>query len=105
VISFQEGFVDPFPELFPSELTVISSSFLLAPFWSNIDASVYGLIRYQVHDQLSSSLLLQVNDFISNYTESAFTGTWMLVVEWTAVVEYFTTTPVSLISTSHSSIV
>lgn len=95
MISFQEGFSHPTPVLFPSGLHF---AFLLAPFWSDIDPSIYGLIRYQIYDQLNSALLLQVNDFISNYTDISFTGTWMLVAEWAEVVEYDTTTPVSLIS-------
>ena len=93
VISFQEGFSQHYPVLFPSG---VSFAFLLAPFWSDIDPTIYGLIRYQIHDQLNSALLLQVNDFISNYTDSSFTGTWMLVVEWAEVVKHDTTNPVSL---------
>ena len=97
VISFQEGFSHHLPNPFPSELTFISSAFLLAPFWSDIDPSIYGSIRYQIHDQFNSAFLSQVNDFISNYTESTFTGTWMLVVQWYEVVEARTTAPVSLL--------
>ena len=93
VISFQEGFSQHYPVLFSSG---VSFAFLLAPFWSDIDPTIYGLIRYQIHDQLNSALLLQVNDFISNYTDSSFTGTWMLVVEWAEVVKHDTTNPVSL---------
>ena len=91
VISFQEGFSHHQPVLFPSG---VSFAFLLAPFWSDIDLTTNGSIRYQIHDQLNSALLLQVNDFISNYTDSSFTGTWMLVVEWTEVVEHETSNPV-----------
>ena len=97
VISFQEGFSHHLPNPFPSELTFISSAFILAPFWTDIDPSVYGSILYQIHDQYNSALLSQVNDFISDYIESAFVGTWMLVVQWTEVVEVGTTAPVSLL--------
>ena len=88
MISFQEGFAHHLPNHFPSELTFISSAFLLAPFWSDIDTMLYGSILYEVHDQSNSMLLSQVNDFISNYTESTFDGTWMLVVQWDEVIHH-----------------
>ena len=97
MISFQEGFTHHDPSPFPSETTFISSAFLLAPFWSDINPTIYGSILYEIHNQSNSVLLSQVNDFISNYTKSAFTGTWMLVAQWNEVVEFRTTSPVSFI--------
>ena len=88
VISFHQPFTHHEPSLFPSDLTFISSAFLLAPFWSDIDISVYGSIFYEVHREADSSLITQVNHFISNHTESNFTGTWMLVAQWDLVREY-----------------
>ena len=97
MISFQESFTHHVPYLFPSEFTFISSAFLLAPFWSDIDITFYGSIFYEVHSGYDSLLISQVNDFISNHTEGNFTGTWMLVVQWDEVREFpgFITTPVS----------
>ena len=88
MISFQQSFTHHVPSLFPSDLTFISSAFLLAPFWSDVDISIYGSIFYEVHRGANSSLIAQVNRFISNHTENDFTGTWMLVAHWDQVREY-----------------
>ena len=88
VISFQQPFTHPVPYIFPSELTFISSAFLLAPFWSDVDISIYGSIFYEVHSGANSSLISQVSSFISNHTGNDFIGTWMLVVQWDQVHEY-----------------
>lgn len=88
MISFAQPFTHPIPSLFPSDLTFISSAFLLAPFWSDVDATIYGAIFYEVHSGSNSSLISQVNSFISNRTGNEFTGTWMLVVQWDEVRQY-----------------
>ena len=97
MISFEEPFTHHIPSLFPSEFTFISSAFLLAPFWSDVDITIFGSIFYEVHNTSDSALISQVNNFISNYTESEFSGTWMLVVQWDEVREFpgFLTIPVS----------
>lgn len=97
VISFEQPFTHHIPSLFPSDLTFISSAYLLAPFWSDVDISFYGSIFYEVHATPSSPLLSQVNEFISNYTETDFTGRWMLVAQWDEVHQFpgLLTIPVS----------
>ena len=96
IISFQQPFTHHIPSLFPSELTFISSAYLLAPFWSDVDISLYGSIFYEVHNNSNSLLISQVNRFLSNYTETDFNGTWMLVVQWDEVHQFpgFLTIPV-----------
>ena len=78
------------PYLFPSEFTFISSAFLLAPFWSDIDISSpgRGSIKYEVHSGSDDSFLSQVNSFVSNYTGSEFAGTWMLIAYWDQVPQF-----------------
>ena len=62
-----------------------------------MDITIYGSIFYEVHSGSDSLLIQQVNNFISNHTETDFTGTWMLVVQWDEVREFpgFLTIPVS----------
>lgn len=97
IISFTQSFTHHVPSIFPSDLTFISSAFLLAPFWSDVDVTVYGSIFYEVHSSSNNSLVSEVNHFISNQTETNFTGTWMLVVQWDEVRQFpgFLNIPVS----------
>ena len=53
-----------------------------------MDITSRGSIQYEVHTGSASSFLLQVSDFISNYTDGDFAGTWMLVVQWDQVPPY-----------------
>ena len=69
-------------------MTFISSAYLLAPFWSDVDIGFYGSIFYEVHNNSNSLLISQVNQFLSNYTETDFNGTWMLVVQWDEVRQF-----------------
>ena len=97
MISFQQPFTYHIPSLFPSSLSFVSSAYLLAPFWSDVDITIYGSIFYEVHSGSDSPLIQQVNNFISNQTETDFVGTWMLVVQWDEVRQFpgFLTIPVS----------
>ena len=85
IISFQQPFFHHLPYLFPSEFTYISSAFVLAPFWSDVDITYAGSIKYEVHNHSNNSFLSQVSTFISNYTGSEFEGTWLLVAQWEQV--------------------
>ena len=62
-----------------------------------MDITIYGSIFYEVHNGSDSLLIQQVNNFISNQTETDFSGTWMLVVQWDEVRQFpgFLTIPVS----------
>ena len=85
MISFEQPFTHHVPYLFPSEFTFISTAYLLAPFWSDVDIRVQGSIQYEVHTGSGSSLVSLVSEFVSNYTGNDFTGEWMLVAQWTGV--------------------
>ena len=67
---------------------------LIAPFWADHDNRFLGSISYEVHRQIGSmilgsttSLLGQINTWISLQKEVVFEGTWMLVAEWNDVPE------------------
>ena len=63
---------------------------LVAPFFADIDISNgVGQINYEVHtDDISDSLLSQVNSLISDHAGTEFNGRWMLVATWDQVPPY-----------------
>ena len=69
----------------------MSSSYLVAPYWDDIDIRRDGNVFYEVHSTGDSvefnNLLSQVSNFITNETTSGevFTGTWMLIAQWDRV--------------------
>ena len=94
-LSFGGSYIEYTPELFPE-----GGQLLVAPFWADIDVTRgVGDIRYEVHTTSSTgSFLTDVSDFISNVTESQFTGHWMLLVEWKDVLHF--STPRDLVRTA-----
>lgn len=74
---------DTSPTLFPEEHT-----FLVAPYWANIDISNgAGEIPYEVFNS-SDSVLSQVSWFISGHEDVDFEGRWALIAEWRRVPEF-----------------
>ena len=67
-------------------------SYLVAPFWADIDITVHGSISYEVHSTSAGSssiaLLNRVSTFISNQQNTQFSGNWMLVASWSQVSAY-----------------
>lgn len=63
---------------------------LVAPFFADIDISNgVGQINYEVHtDDISDSLLSQVNSLINDHAGTEFNGRWMLVATWDQVPPY-----------------
>lgn len=58
---------------------------VIGPFWADTDISDgVGRVSYEVHTG-SSTLLSEVNSFVSSYQRVSFGGSWMLVVEWREV--------------------
>ena len=81
--SFSEPFYEEIPEQFPGNTADVAASYLVAPFWDDIDLRRRGNIFYEVHTSNSSpGLLSQVSNFVSN---GLFSGTWMLVTQWDQV--------------------
>ena len=69
-------------------MSTVSGSYLVAPFWSDVDITMSGNIHYEVHMENSSeysSALISVSQFVSRSASVDFLGTWMLVVSWESV--------------------
>lgn len=94
IISFGVVFYDHEPVAFPSGFSSVTNSFLIAPFWSDVDIRKDGKIFYEVHQSsntASAELLANVNSAINangNTDTSNFNGTWMLVAKWESVGPY-----------------
>lgn len=91
IISFGLPFYNHQPSLFPGPSTIISSQYLVAPFWSDVDIRTAGTITYEVHtidNEDSGAILSTVSEFISTYTGDGFNGSWLLVVLWDGVREF-----------------
>ena len=64
-------------------------SYIVAPFWANIDTRIAGDILYEVHTEDSNPELLHlVSRFIATEKRVRFSGRWMLVAEWNNVPQY-----------------
>ena len=62
----------------------------MAPYWSDVDIRLAGNISYEVHSARknnsgSDRLLEEISQFVEQSTGQSFSGTWMLVAEWTEV--------------------
>ena len=94
IISFGKEFINAGSRLFPSyTIAGIHYSYVLAPYWSDIDTRDRGEVWYETHfrnqNSTSDGLLDQVSSFINNQTDaSAFIGTLMIVVKWDSVPPY-----------------
>ena len=89
IISFGAAFNDHNTVPFPGTTAIVTGSFLVAPFWSDVDIEQDGQILYEVHNSTNSDLLDQVSSAINNNTDAIdFSGTWMLVARWDNVSPY-----------------
>lgn len=84
-ISFERAFTE-------SRRNHFNYTFILAPFWSDIDTFCAGEVVYTTytrneHQQGVNSLLDDVSSFLRESGEAAseFIATWMLVVQWNEV--------------------
>ncbi len=72
-----------------------SPTYLVAPFWSNIDTSVAGNVSYRVITSgTSASLVKSVSDYVSRKMNTTFSGKWMIVAEWRHVHKFQAREPV-----------
>ena len=87
LISFGTGYNSFSNQPFPGS-TFISSRYLVAPFWDDVDIRFNtGDISYEIHE--SGYFLNEVNTFIQRIRPTEFVGTWMMVVYYDAVHPYF----------------
>ena len=91
MISFGSPFTFYQPSQFPTSNSTINSSYVVAPYWSDVDNRKAGQIRYQVFEATnrdSNASISRVNGFISQAVNETFNGLWMLVAEWRDVHPY-----------------
>ena len=91
MISFSAPFLFNQPLLFPTFNPSIGNSFVVAPFWANVDNRRAGQIRYQVltaTNLAANDTIEEVSRFISQEVNESFSGLWMLVAEWRDVHPY-----------------
>lgn len=94
IISFGSAFTNFDATLFPNPNNQgIFNSFIVAPYWSDIDARVFGEIWYETHvvgqSTVSNSLLDRVSSLVrSEQNHPTFQGTWMLVATWNDTVQF-----------------
>ena len=88
VISFDQPWRYPYPDLFPTGHYWSRQGLAIAPFWSDNDIRMAGAVRYvaygsQVYDETSQEnmLLAEVNQIVQEVDEE-FTGKWLLVAHW-----------------------
>ena len=86
-MSFGTPFYNHQPEEFPGGFSDISSLYLVAPFWSDVDIRRDGAVFYEIHSE-SNAVMEQVSAFVSDYTGDDFQGSWMLVAQWDRVHPY-----------------
>lgn len=96
-ISFGRGINNSSPDLFPTTSAEVFWTFIVAPFWSNLDTSQSGNVSWEIHNiSLSSDAVTRVNDFIHDeYGDMEFNGTWMIIVFWEDVTPSGESSPVS----------
>ena len=84
LITFGRQVLSSTPETFPTENADIFWSYIVAPFWSDANTSTNGSVYWEIHIvEQSAAMLNQVSNLVqSQYPESQFSGTWMLVATW-----------------------
>ena len=85
VISFGSPFRFYQTSLFPTSNQAINNSFVVAPYWADVDNRRAGQIRYQVleaTDKDANATVEKVNEFVSQAVNETFSSLWMLVAEW-----------------------
>ena len=93
LISFDNPLTTFFNQQFPGG---VSTLFLIAPFWDDVNTNDGGTISYEIHT--SGSVLQSVSDYVQNQINTDFEGYWMMVVFWDRVAPFSffaTTTQVS----------
>ena len=89
IISFDRAFPLDAPENFPSRDGDVYYSYLVAPYWSNIDTRRAGSVRYETYrrgdSEASDQQMGLVTDFLGDEEGVDFVGEWMLLASWDGV--------------------
>ena len=77
------------PRPFPSSDVAVHYSYLVAPYWSDIDTRLDGQVNYEVHiageSSTSDEYLGRVSSLINSESDTYFNGSWMVVATWDGV--------------------
>ena len=91
IISFGQEWFFWYSEPFPTDSYYLQNSYVVAPFWADIDTRRAGSVFYEVHEwgynKGSNAVLERLSGFISAEM-SDFTASWMLVAQWDRVHPY-----------------
>ena len=80
LISFGNPFPTFFNQIFPGG---VSTQFLIAPFWDDVNTNDGGTISYEIHT--SGDVLQSVSQYVEAQIDADFEGYWMMVVFWDQV--------------------
>ena len=90
IFSFGSPFSENSPAEFPTSQASTFYSYIVAPFWSNIDTRLNGSVHWQVYSsdvQSENMKISQVAEFVNmeQGQESIVNANWMLVATWVDV--------------------
>ena len=79
-------------QLFPGQSGDVYYSYVVSPYWSNIDTRLAGQVQYEIFragDSEDADFRFRfTNGAINGEVNPDFTGNWMLVVNWENVHPY-----------------
>ena len=84
LVSFNTSYTNHIPQLFPLHNPDLA---VVAPYWDDIDLRDLGELRYQVVSG-TSSVINQVNSFLTSHSGVAFNANWILWAYWYNVCPY-----------------
>ena len=103
LLSFKTPYNSFSNQQFPGS-TTISSRYLVAPFWDDVDiVGGNGEISYEIHQ--SGYYLDEVNAFLQRKRPSEFEGTWMAVVYYDAVHPYIGSSNPEVYKSTYNSLI
>ncbi len=91
IISFGAPFQHWSPNPFPTTDYWTRTSYVVAPYWSDVDTRMEGTVCYEYHEAdliEDTTTIDRVSTFIRENTGTDFSGLWMLVAEWNSVHPY-----------------
>ena len=105
-ISFGRRFSLPVPVLFPSTSPDVFWSYIVAPFWADLQTTLGGSVSWEILDiAYTPEVFDQVNVFIKNIKDVNFNGTWMLVAFWENVGQYVSNLKCIMLNVLHAKFV
>ena len=89
IISFDHNFTLNSPENFPSIDRRVYYSYLVSPYWSDIDTRRVGRVCYEMYRrgdaEASNQRLSAVADFLHDEENVSLVAEWMFLASWESV--------------------